>query len=65
MKTCSHGVFSLFLPLEEGRGEGAVTWTSFNPLLQTAVQGLARRKNRFPVGGVRVMLFVPLAVVIV
>ena len=27
------------------------------------IQGLDRRKNRFPVGGVMVMLFVPLAVV--
>ena len=27
------------------------------------IYGLLRRKNRFPVGGVMVMLFVPLAVV--
>ena len=39
-------------------------WSRMSDMLLHALQGLARRKNKLPVGGVMVMLFVPLAVVL-
>jgi hypothetical protein len=40
-------------------------WFQESDTLLGVIQGLLKRKNRFPVGGVMVMLFVPLLVVVV
>jgi hypothetical protein len=40
-------------------------WFPVSDTLLSEFQGLDKRKNRLPVGGVMVMLFVPLAVVTV